>query len=255
MNLRACNSVFLKGITKCSKWKKQEISGNNSSKLTLEPTLPSDCHQMVFALCNWADSLRVCVSVRPIGGRLSRGDGEGLSSADLPPQPPLSVEETGPAQEETPGLVSDSVCVCVCACVTIVQCVTLFLLTSQCVTSVSSSAATLDAMEKSSLFSRPFVHMVEHIISSFCATFSVSLCLFVSPWLSNNHHPLPSLLPKLNFYSYYFVRLSKSITKLNGAWWVCVIFLHFALQQFALSPLSSLHPHYVCRNLILKACS
>ena len=48
--------------------------------------------------------------MRPIGGRLSRGDGEGLSSADLPSQPPLSVEETGPAQEETPGLVSVSAC-------------------------------------------------------------------------------------------------------------------------------------------------
>ncbi|KAI4815105.1 hypothetical protein KUCAC02_005268, partial [Chaenocephalus aceratus] len=37
-------------------------------------------------------------------GRLSRGDGEGLSSADLPSQPPLSVEETWSAQEETSGL-------------------------------------------------------------------------------------------------------------------------------------------------------
>lgn len=55
-----------------------------------------------------------------------------MSSADLPSQPPLSVEETGPAQEETSGLVS----VCV--------------FSSQCVTDVSSSAAPLDAMEKSS---------------------------------------------------------------------------------------------------------
>lgn len=51
--------------------------------------------------------------VCPTGGRLSGSDGEGLSSADLPSQPTLSVEETRPAQAETPGLVSVSLCVCV----------------------------------------------------------------------------------------------------------------------------------------------
>lgn len=95
----------------------------------------------------------MCVSVCWTGGRLSRSDGEGLSSVDLPSQPPLSVEETGPAQAETSGLVSVSLCLCVC--VTVVQYVPLFLLTSQCVTDVSSSAASLDAMERYFLSSLP----------------------------------------------------------------------------------------------------
>lgn len=53
--------------------------------------------------------LTVCAALCPIGGRFSRRDGEGLPPAHLPPEPPLSVEEAGPAQEETSGLVS--VCV------------------------------------------------------------------------------------------------------------------------------------------------
>lgn len=55
-----------------------------------------------------------------------------MSSADVSPQSPLSVEETGSAEEETSGLVSVSVCVCGCAsvCVRARLCV---LLLSQCV--------------------------------------------------------------------------------------------------------------------------
>ena len=73
-----------------------------------------------------------------IGGRLSWSNGEGLSSADLPPQPPLSVEETRHSQEETSGLVSGF------------QCVSMFLLICQCGNVVSLSASPLEAMEKSS---------------------------------------------------------------------------------------------------------
>lgn len=46
----------------------------------------------------------------PPGGRLSRGDGEGLSPADVSSEPPLSVEEAGPPEEEASGLVSESLC-------------------------------------------------------------------------------------------------------------------------------------------------
>lgn len=66
----------------------------------------------------------LCLSVCWTGGRLSGSDGEGLSSVDLPSQPPLAVEETGPAQAETSGLVSVSLCLwvrlwysmCLCCC-------------------------------------------------------------------------------------------------------------------------------------------
>lgn len=50
----------------------------------------------------------VCVPVCPTGGRLPGRHGEGVPSADLPPQPSLPVEEAGAAEEEAPGLVSES---------------------------------------------------------------------------------------------------------------------------------------------------
>lgn len=80
------------------------------------------------ALCIWAHSF-VFLCMFPLGGRLSWSDGKSLSSADLPSQSPLSVEETRPTQEEASGLVSVFICAFVCGvCMPIIKYVSLFLL-------------------------------------------------------------------------------------------------------------------------------
>lgn len=145
---------------------------------SLRPQLPLST-KCVFSLSLIEVKIHLCLC--PTGGRFSWGDGEGLSSAHLPSKPALTMEETGPAQEKTPGLVSVCVCDTERAREMLINHVLVFWLTSQCVTNVSSSVAPLDAMQIAadvsvSLFSHP--HTVGGEISSFWVTFTVSLFCF-----------------------------------------------------------------------------
>ncbi|XP_015245375.1 PREDICTED: leucine-rich repeat-containing protein 75A-like [Cyprinodon variegatus] len=74
---------------------------------TLRQDLGMESTSLDDVLYRYASFRNLPGPIRPLpqdGRRFSGSDGEGLPSADLPSQPPLSVEETRAAQEETSGL-------------------------------------------------------------------------------------------------------------------------------------------------------
>lgn len=104
-----------------------------------------------FPLCNWADSLCVSLCVGQ--------EGDSLGAMEKVCRQ-LTYHLSPHSQWRRQGLLKRKpqawwVSLYVCLCVTVVQYVPLFLLTSQCVTDVSSSAAPLDAMGKYFLSSLP----------------------------------------------------------------------------------------------------
>ncbi len=227
-------------------------------------------HQKVFLIACQSSVIELCVSVsvRPTGGRLSRGDGEGLSSADLPSQPPLSVEETGPAQEETSGLVSVSVSLCVCVCVC--GCGTVFVNISvchQCVIICCLFGCHGKIHWCLCLFISSPSHghswrwnqfLLRHLQCLSLPFFVPSYCQIVPIFMR-------TLLPKLFFYLYDFVWISvwhsAPVAQLNAARRACIwSFLcgcnFHSLCIAAVSVLSIfLFAPAVCRKLLLKHCS
>lgn len=95
-------------------------------------------------ICNWAE--RLCVFVRQEGDSL--GAMEKVCRQLTYHLSPHSQWRRQGLLKRKPQAWWVSPSVCVCVCVTVVQYVPVCPLTSQCVTDVSSAAASLDATEK-----------------------------------------------------------------------------------------------------------